>query len=123
LLDSPQFLKLHEYVDFPVYTKSSNLPPHHIGKKCLIHNCMISDGCLILGDIYHSILSSNVVVENGSLIKDSILLQHVHVEEGVNISKAFILESTRIPAFTELVFDEITIIDAEYIAKLGDSHE
>ena len=45
------------------------------------------------------------------------------VEEGVNISKAFILESTRIPAFTELVFDEITIIDAEYIAKLGDSHE
>jgi len=123
LLDNPQFLKLHEYVDFPVYTKSSNLPPHHIGRKCLINNCMISDGCLILGDVYHSVLSSNVFIEKGSLIKDSILLQHVHVEEGVTIENAYVLESTRIPAFTELIFDTVTIVDEEFIAKLGDVHE
>lgn len=123
LLDNPQFLKLHEYVDSPIYTKSSNLPPHHIGKKCIIHNCMISDGCLILGDIYHSILSSNIVIDNGSLIRDSILLQHVHVEAGVNICNAIVLESTRVPAFSELVFDEVTIVDQEFIQKLGGTHE
>lgn len=123
LLDNPQFLKLHEYDNFPVYTKSSNLPPHHIGKKCIIHSSLISDGCLILGDIYHSVLSSNIVVEEGALIRDSILLQHVHIGEGVNVKNAIILESTRIPNHLDLVFDQVTIVDEEMILKLGDRHE
>lgn len=123
LIDNPQFLKLHEYIDSPVYTKSSNLPPHHIGEKCIVRNSLISDGSLILGDIYHSVLSSRVAVLEGSLIRDSILFNNVTIGKGVTITNGIVLEDTIIPDFTVLECKNITIIDNEYLAKRGDSDE
>ncbi len=121
LLDNPQFLKLHEYVDFPIYTKSSNLPPHHIGKKCIVKNTMISDGCLILGDIYHSILSERIIVEDGALIRDSLLYPDVRIGEGSTITNAIVLEGTHVPPESRFEFAEPTVLDAERIAEGGAS--
>jgi glucose-1-phosphate adenylyltransferase len=123
LIDNPQFLKLHEYVDSPVYTKSSNLPPHHIGEKCIVKNSLISDGSLILGDVYHSILSSRVVVLEGSLIRDSIIYQDVTIGKGVTLTNVIILSGTTIPDFTMLECKDITIIDNDYIEEYGDCNE
>lgn len=123
LIDNPSLLKLHEYVDLPVYTKSSNLPPHHIGKKCIIQSSLISDGCLILGDIYHSVLSSNIVVEDGCLIRDSILYGHVHVGTGSVLRNVIVVEETKIPPYCHLEFDTVTIVTNENIKELGETYE
>jgi len=123
LIDNPSLLKLHEYVDSPIYTKSSNLPPHHIGKKCIITHSLISDGCLILGDIYHSILSSSIVVEDGCLIRDSIIYEHVHIGEGSVLRNVIILEDTVIPAYARIEPKNITVVDQEYIEKAGGLYE
>lgn len=123
LIDNPQYLKLHEYVDSPVYTKSCNLPPHHIAKKCIIRNSLISDGCLIYGDIYHSILSSGVVMNEGAVVKNSIIHQDVKIGTGVYINNAIVLENSVILAHTELDFKEITIVDNEFLWNLGDKYE
>lgn len=123
LIDNPSLLKLHEYVDLPVYTKSSNLPPHHIGKQCIVHSSLISDGCLIMGDIYHSVLSSNIIVEDGCLIRDSILYHHVHVGKGSVIRNVIVVEGTNIPPYCHLEFDEVTIISSDNIGELGEIYE
>ena len=123
LIDNPTQLKLHEYVDLPVYTKSSNLPPHHIAKRCIVQDSLISDGCLILGDIYHSVLSSNIVVSDGCLIRDSILYHHVEVGEGCSLRNVVVVEGTKIPAYTRLEFDQVTVIDAENLEERGERYE
>lgn len=123
LIDAPALLKLHEYVELPVYTKSSNLPPHHIGKKCIVQDSLISDGCLILGDIYHSVLSSNIIVNDGCLIRDSILYHHVHVGEGSSLRNVIVVQGTKIPPLTRLEFDKVTVIDADNLKKLGEWYE
>jgi glucose-1-phosphate adenylyltransferase len=123
LIDQPQLLKLYEYVDLPVFTKSTNLPPHHIGRQCIVRDSLISDGCLINGDIHHSVLSSSIHVQDGCLIRDSILFPGVIVGKGSSLRNVIVLQHTRIPAFTRLEFDEVTVIGDEDIETKGERYE
>jgi|LGVF01.2.fsa_nt_gb glucose-1-phosphate adenylyltransferase len=123
LIDNPQLLKLNELKDFPVYTRSTNLPPHHILQKCIINNSLISDGCLIYGDVYHSILSSGVVIEEHSIVRDSIIHQNVRVGAHSVIKNAIIIENSVILPNTELVFDKVTVVDNDFLWGTGDIDE
>lgn len=123
LLDNPHYLKLHEYVDHPVFTKSGNLPPHHIAEKCSIRNSLISDGCLIFGDLNRTILSSGVVVEYGSKVENSIVHANARIGKMCYVRNAIILEDSKLLPNTILDFDEITIVDNDYLWKLGDIDE
>lgn len=122
LIDNPQFLKLHEYVDFPVYTKSSNLPPHHFGEKCIVNNSLISDGCLIYGDVYHSVISSGTYIARDTTVKNCIVYENVRLEEHVKLENAIVLKNITIPPHTTLVFDKITIVDQELLRNLGENN-
>lgn len=123
ILDKPHYLKAYDYSVFPILTKSSNLPPHHILNSKKIVNCLISDGCIVDGDIIHSILSSGVIVNEGCIIKDSIIHSNVKIGANSVIQKAIIVENSVVLANTILKFDEVTVIDNEYLWKMGDSNE
>ncbi len=123
LLDNPQYLKINEYTSFPIFTKSVNLPPHHIVESDKIYNSMISDGCLIYAQIIHSIISSGVIVKKGSIIKDTIIHQNVKIGENCYIEKAIIIEGSVISANTSLKFDEVTVVDNDYLWKTGENNE
>jgi len=120
LLDNPQYLKLHDYQNLPIFTKSSNLPPHHIAKRTLVRNSMISDGCIIHGEVKHSILSSKVVVKNKAKIEDCLVFSNVKIGENAIIKKAIIMDDSVILANTELIFEKVTVIDNDYLWKLGE---
>jgi glucose-1-phosphate adenylyltransferase len=122
LLDNPQYLKLHDYKDMPIFTKSSNLPPHHVAKRTLVRNSMISDGCLIYGQVRHSILSSKVVVKKGAKLEDCIVFSNVKIGENAMIKNAIIMDDSVILADTKLLFDEVTVIDNDYLWKLGETN-
>ncbi len=118
LIDNPQFLKLQEYRDFPIYTKSTNLPPHHVTNNAVIINSMISDGCLVEGKLNHAILSSGCYISKNAELKNVIAFEDVRIGENTKIHNCFILKGTEIPANLELVFNEVTVIDSEKIGEL-----
>ncbi len=122
LIDNPQYLKLHEYLDFPVYTKSSNMPPHHIGEQSQINNSLIADGCLLYGDVFHSILSSGVYMGIDSIVKDSIIYENVRIGDGCYINNAIVLKGSVLLPKTKLDFDETTVVDNEFLWKLGENN-
>ena len=119
LLDHPEYLKLHDYKTLPLYTRSKDLPPHHIAGKYPVVQSMISDGCLIMGTVTHSILSEGVVVKDHAIIQDSIIFAHVVVGEYAVIKNAIVLENTVILPKTRLVFDKVTVVNNETIWQLG----
>ena len=98
ILDKPHYLKTYDYSDFPILTKSSNLPPHHIMGDNKIVNSLISDGCLINGEIKHSILSSGILINKGCKIKDSIIHSNVKIGANSIVEKAIIVENSVILA-------------------------
>jgi len=123
LIDNPQLLRLNEYKELPIFTKSSNLPPHHIIDNSGIKNSYISDGCLIFGAIDHSIISAGCYTKKGSKIVNSIVHENVEIGMNTSISNCIVVKNTIIPDDISLQFKEITVIDSDYIKFVGDDHE
>ncbi|MCF7926277.1 MAG: NTP transferase domain-containing protein [Candidatus Izimaplasma sp.] len=123
LIDNPQNLKLREYKDLPIFSRSSNLPPHHISAKANVTNSIISDGSLIIGTVYHSVISSGVVIEYKAEVTDSIIHENVKIKEGCTINNCIVMKGTVLLPNTTLDFDEPTIVDNEFLWKLGDRDE
>ncbi len=119
LLDHPEYLKLNDYNHLPLFTRSSDMPPHHVMRHDLIKTSLISDGCLVSGTVIHSILSNGVTIKEDAHIEDSLIFSSAVVGENSVVKNAIVLEDTIILPNTELVFDEVTVIDNETLWALG----
>ena len=75
-----------------VYTNTMSMPPQYIGKDSEIQISLVADGCRVLGNIEHSVLSHGVSVGSGSTIKDSVIMPNVKIGKNVIIEKAMIGE-------------------------------
>ncbi|MBI5251896.1 MAG: glucose-1-phosphate adenylyltransferase [Desulfomonile tiedjei] len=69
-------------------------------------NSIISGGCIVSGGtVSHSVLSTNVRLEPGSLVEDSVLLDHVTVGARAKIRKAIVDHEAQIPDDFVIGFD------------------
>lgn len=73
-----------------VFTKSEDLPPVKIGSEAKISNSLISNGCVIEGNVINSVLSPGVRVGKNSTIKDSVILNNVIISENVEVYQSII---------------------------------
>ncbi|GGA45654.1 glucose-1-phosphate adenylyltransferase [Paenibacillus physcomitrellae] len=80
-----------------IYTKSPNQPAEFIAPDAKLSNCMINEGCVVHGEVNHSILFFGVEVGEGSVIKDSVIHPKVKIGRGVRIYRAIVNESMVIP--------------------------
>jgi glucose-1-phosphate adenylyltransferase len=71
-----------------IHTRSEERPPAHIHGNAQVHNSLISHGCIIKGQVEHSVLSPGVIVEEGAQIRDSIILFDTVIKAGSVIEKA-----------------------------------
>lgn len=89
--------------DWPIYTTTHNTAPTIYGKNAEVSNSFIANGSQINGKVENSILSRNVIVEEGAIVKNSIIFtktsissdakvqyvllgKHVHVSPKKNVS-------------------------------------
>ena len=75
-----------------VYTNTMSMPPQYIGKDSDINNSLVADGCRVLGNVEHSVLSHGVSVGSKSTIKDSVIMPNAKIGKNVVIEKAMIGE-------------------------------
>lgn len=77
-----------------IYSRNPVEPPHFIAKGANVRRCIITEGGIIYGDVYHSVLFSGVTVGRGSKITNSILMPNVKVGENTIIDNAIVAENT-----------------------------
>ncbi len=90
--DEPE-LVLHD-PSWRIYSVNQDLPPHYIGEKAAVTKSLVNEGCFIEGEVEHSVVFPGVVVEEGSVVKDSILMPYARVGKNVKIHEAIIDEYT-----------------------------
>ena len=95
LLEDNPNLNLNEQ-HWPIYTVSTNQPPHYLGPEAKVEQAMISDGCTVFGEINHSILFPGVTVGHNSIVRDSIIMSNVSIGSDVTIEKAIIAENSNV---------------------------
>lgn len=88
----------NEKKDWKIYTSDTTSHPQFIGEEAKINNSMLTQGCIINGEISGSILFDNVHVGAGAKIIDSVVMPGALIEEGAEIYKAIIDENVVIPA-------------------------
>lgn len=60
--------------DWPIRTNEVERPSVLISEKANVVNSLISNGCVVEGNVEHSVLSPGVIVTEGAVVKDSIIM-------------------------------------------------
>ncbi|MFW5648246.1 MAG: glucose-1-phosphate adenylyltransferase [Candidatus Alkaliphilus sp. MAG34] len=93
LLDKNSSLNLYDK-DWRIYTRTKHFPPQYIGRNGIINNSLISEGCIIEGEVNNSVVFSGATVEEGAVINASIIFSNAVIKKGTEIDRAIVLENT-----------------------------
>ena len=69
-------------------TKVQDAPPTLYRENSDVSNSVISSGCIIKGCLENSIVARNVIIEEGAVVKNSIIMQRGRVGKGARIENA-----------------------------------
>ena len=96
-----------------VNTRQGIYTPSYFTKESKIKNTLIDKGCIVEGEIEHSIIFSGVKIGKNSKIIDSIIMADTEIGDNVTIQKAIIANDVKI-------VDNIVIGDGKKIAVVGE---
>ncbi len=78
---------------WPIYTVNPNQPPHYIDPAARVKRSLINEGCMVFGQVEHSILFPGVQVGKGSILRDSIIMSGTTIGTDVLLERAIIGEN------------------------------
>ncbi len=115
LIDVTPELNLYDR-EWPIWTYQEQMPPTKFvfndqNRKGEAHDSIVSEGCIVSGaQITNSLLFTDVQVESGSKIADSLILPNTVIGENCYINRAIIEKGANIPDGT--VIGENLVEDA-----------
>ena len=95
LLNENNTLNLYDK-NWRIYTRSRNLPAQYIGDTAIIKNSLVNEGCSVKGEIYNSIIFSEVRIEEGAVINNSVIMSKCLIKKGAKINNCVIHEGMTI---------------------------
>ena len=93
LLGNPPAFDLYDR-NFRIFYRHEAYPPHRIGKKASIKNSMVTEGCVINGTVENSVLANGVIVEEGAVVRDCVIMSGVRVKAGATLEYAIVDSDT-----------------------------
>lgn len=81
-----------------VYSNTELAPAHKISRKARVDNALICNGAIISGKVTNSIIGTNVVLEEGSEVTDSIVLPGAKIERNAKVFHAIVCEDAAVSA-------------------------
>ncbi len=90
----PEFNLYEEY--WKIYTKSDALPPQYIAGDSVVERSIIGEGTEIYGKVYNSVIGCGVVIGEGTVVRDSIIMNATTIGAGCELNKAIIAENVEV---------------------------
>lgn len=115
LLDDKELDLYNIKKDWKIYSEDTLGKPQLIGKDASVKNSLVTQGCVVNGEVEGSVLFNNVNVGEDAKVIDSVLMPGVLIEEGAVVKKAIIDEGVVVKAGT-VVNDE-----AKEVALVSDN--
>lgn len=97
LIDLIPVFNLYEEF-WKIYTKNEWLRPQYISNSSVINKAIMGDGCEVYGEVYNSVIGSNVVIEEGAVVRDSIIMNSTRIGKNTILDKTIVAEDTVIGA-------------------------
>ncbi|VBB05041.1 adp-glucose pyrophosphorylase signature 2 [Lucifera butyrica] len=79
---------------WPIYCVNPVQPPHYVNATGRVCRSMIGGGCLVYGEVDHSVLFPGVSIGEGSKIRDCVIMPNARIGAGVHLERAIIGEES-----------------------------
>ena len=113
LIDPESELNIQDQ-SWRIYSVNHTMPPQYITSEAKVRDSLIVEGCIVRGDVDHSVLSMGVKIGKGTVIKDSIIMSNTVIGDNCVVNKALIGENV-------IIADGQTIGDGETIEVVAES--
>lgn len=90
----PEFNLYEEY--WKIYTRSEILPPQFLADTGFAEKSIIGEGSSIYGQVYNSVIGCGVTIGEGTVVRDSIIMNHTNIGNNCEINKSIIAEDVDI---------------------------
>ena len=84
-----------------IYSDDTNSHPQYIGERAKVTNSLINQGAVILGNVKKSVISNEVLVEEGARVENSVLMT------GVKIGRNAIVKNAVVAPFSKVNDDDV----------------
>ena len=102
----------------PIFSEDTHSLPQFIGDKATIKNSLINQGAEIRGEVINSVISNEVKVLEGAVVKNSVLMPRVTISKGAYVENAIIGPDTLIKEKEEINKGNEEIILIDYARSL-----
>ena len=79
-----------------IYTNIEHQLPQYVGKEANIEQSLVSEGCEVYGVVYHSVLGPKVIIEEGAVVNNSIVMGETIVRSGAHLDNCIVSERCEI---------------------------
>ena len=108
--------------NWKIYSRNMGTTPQFISSNSVIENSLIASGAKIYGKVTNSIISNNVIIEEGAEVIDSVIFSNSIIKKGAKVNYSIIDENVVIneescvggPKSTDV---KITVIGREVVTK------
>ena len=94
LIDSRNELNLNDPA-WKIYTEDTSALPQYIGPNAKVNKAFITQGCVVEGEVNHSVLFTGCKVGEGAKIIDSVLMPGVEVAAGAVVRRALVADNVK----------------------------
>ena len=90
---SPKLFNLFDR-SWPIRANSPRRIPEYLGHKAQVSHSIITEGCHVCGEVENSVLSSDVTVEEGAVVRYSAIMPGAKICRGAVVEYAIVGENT-----------------------------
>lgn len=76
-----------------IYSGNPSSPPQYISETAEVENSLITEGCNVYGKVDFSILFNNVTIEEGAVVRDSLIMPGATVKKGASVQYSIVAEN------------------------------
>ncbi len=73
-----------------IFSEDTHSHPQYIGRKARVKDCLINQGAVILGDVERCVISNEVIVAEGALVRNSVLMPGARIRAGAKVYGAIV---------------------------------
>ena len=101
-----------------LFTRSDVRPSQYIGEDASVSDSIITEGCIVNGEVTHSILFPGCRIDKNARIVDSIIMEDCVIEGNVIVNKGIVLEKSVVKSGNVIGDgDKIAVIDANSVLE------
>ena len=79
-----------------VYSRNEPLPPSYLGNNANVVNSIYTAGCEIDGTVVNSVISENVTIGKGAVVRNSVIMRGTVIGEGATVDYGIVDENVTI---------------------------